>query len=35
MAKPKYQAVAALLHNKETKLTQKSKKPQAVQVSFN
>lgn len=34
MARPKYQAVAALLHNKETRLTEKSKKPQAIQVSF-
>lgn len=34
MARPKYQAVAALLHNKETKLTDPSKKTVAVQVSY-
>ncbi|MGI5952011.1 MAG: propanediol/glycerol family dehydratase medium subunit [Brooklawnia sp.] len=34
MARPKYQAVAALLHNKETKLTDPRKKTVAVQVSY-
>ncbi|NLE98174.1 MAG: propanediol/glycerol family dehydratase medium subunit, partial [Propionibacterium sp.] len=34
MARPKYQAKAALLHNKETNLVEPSKKTQAVQVSY-
>lgn len=34
MARPKYQAVAALLHNKETKLVHKGMKSQAVTVTF-
>lgn len=32
--RPKYQAIAALLHNKETTLCDPSKKPQALQVSI-
>jgi len=34
MARPKYQAKAALLHNKETTLCDLNKKPQALQISF-
>ena len=34
MARPKYQAIAALLHNKETTLCDLSKKTQALQVSI-
>lgn len=34
MARPKYQAIAALLHNKETTLCDLQKKPQALQISF-
>lgn len=34
MARPKYQAIAALLHNKETALCDLSKKAQALQVSI-
>jgi len=34
MARPKYQAISALLHIKETELTDRNKKPQAVQVQF-
>lgn len=34
MARPKYQAKAALLHNKETKLADIKKKTQAVQVAY-
>lgn len=34
MARPKYQAIAALLHNKETTLCDLSKKAQALQVSI-
>lgn len=34
MARPKYQAKAALLHNKETRLTDTHKKTQAVQVKY-
>lgn len=34
MARPKYQAKAALLHNKETALCDLNKKPQALQISF-
>lgn len=34
MARPKYQAIAALLHNKETTLVDSSKKPQGLQISF-
>ncbi|WP_040284805.1 propanediol/glycerol family dehydratase medium subunit [Tessaracoccus massiliensis] len=34
MARPKYQAIAALLHNKETKLCQLSKKTQAVTAAY-
>lgn len=34
MARPKYQAIAALLHNKETTLCDLRKKPQALQISF-
>lgn len=33
MARPKYQAIAALLHNKETTLVE-NKKPQGLQISF-
>lgn len=33
MARPKYQAIAALLHNKETRLCDLTKKTQALQVS--
>ncbi|GAA3512653.1 propanediol/glycerol family dehydratase medium subunit [Georgenia daeguensis] len=32
--RPKYQAIAALLHNKETTLCDPSKKPQALQVTI-
>ena len=34
MARPRYQAVAALLHIKETEYVQANKKPQAVKVEF-
>ncbi|MGK0539942.1 propanediol/glycerol family dehydratase medium subunit [Propionimicrobium lymphophilum] len=34
MARPKYQAVAALLHNKETRLTDTHKKAQAVTIKY-
>ncbi len=34
MARPKYQAISALLHIKETELTDRNKKPQAVEVKF-
>ncbi len=34
MARPKYQAKAALLHNKETTLCDLNKKPQALQISL-
>lgn len=34
MARPKYQAIAALLHNKETTLVDLSRKPQGLQISF-
>lgn len=34
MARPKYQAISALLHIKETELTDRNKKPQALQVEF-
>jgi propanediol dehydratase medium subunit len=34
MARPKYQAVAALLHIKETEYVQADKKPQALKVDF-
>ncbi|MBR0092157.1 MAG: propanediol/glycerol family dehydratase medium subunit [Lachnospiraceae bacterium] len=34
MARPKYQAISALLHIKETELTDRNKKPQAVQIQF-
>ena len=34
MARPKYQAISALLHIKETELTDRNKKPQAVKVEF-
>jgi propanediol dehydratase medium subunit len=34
MARPKYQAIAALLHNKETTLCDLARKPQALQVSI-
>lgn len=34
MARPKYQAKAALLHNKETALCDLNKKPQSLQISF-
>lgn len=34
MARPKYQAIAALLHNKETTLVDPSRKPQGLQISF-
>ena len=33
MARPKYQAIAALLHNKETAQCDLAKKPQALRVS--
>lgn len=33
MARPKYQAIAALLHNKETRLCDPTKKTQTLQVS--
>lgn len=33
MARPKYQAIAALLHNKETRLCDQTKKTQTLQVS--
>ena len=33
MARPKYQAIAALLHNKETRLCDLTKKTQTLQVS--
>ncbi|GEM_PF-34096 len=35
MARPKYQAKAALLHNKETRLTDQKKRTQALKVEFN
>lgn len=34
MARPKYQAISALLHIKETELTDRNKKPQALKVEF-
>ena len=34
MARPKYQAIAALLHNKETRLVDLTKKAQGLQISF-
>lgn len=34
MARPKYQAIAALLHNKETKLCQLSKKTQSLRAEY-
>ena len=34
MARPKYQAIAALLHIKETEYVQADKKPQALKVEF-
>lgn len=34
MARPKYQAVAALLHNKETKLTDQRRKASALQIAY-
>ncbi|NHB84676.1 propanediol/glycerol family dehydratase medium subunit [Tessaracoccus sp. HDW20] len=34
MARPKYQAIAALLHNKETTLVDLKKKAQGLQISF-
>ncbi len=34
MARPKYQAIAALLHNKETTLVDPSRKPQGLRISF-
>lgn len=34
MARPKYQAIAALLHNKETSLVEPDRRPQGLQVSF-
>lgn len=34
MARPKYQAVAALLHIKETELVDRHKKPQSVEISL-
>ena len=34
MARPKYQAVAALLHNKETRLTDQKKSTQTVRLSY-
>ncbi|MCR4891806.1 MAG: propanediol/glycerol family dehydratase medium subunit [Lachnospiraceae bacterium] len=34
MARPKYQAISALLHIKETELTDRNKKPQTLKVEF-
>ena len=34
MARPKYQAIAALLHIKETQLVEPEKKPQSVEMRF-
>lgn len=34
MARPKYQAIAALLHIKETELVDSNKKPQALDIEF-
>ncbi|PIE21797.1 MAG: propanediol dehydratase [Arachnia propionica] len=34
MARPKYQAIAALLHNKETKLSSPQRKTQTLRVSY-
>lgn len=34
MARPKYQAIAALLHNKETRLVDLNKKAKSLQISF-
>ena len=34
MARPKYQAISALLHIKETELTDRNKKPVALKVQF-
>ena len=34
MARPKYQAIAALLHIKETQYADRNKKPQELKVEF-
>lgn len=34
MARPKYQAISALLHNKETEFVDRNKKPQELSISF-
>ena len=34
MARPKYQAIAALLHIKETEYADRNKKPQELKIEF-